>query len=285
MSFQLSVASVSGIALLRAARWALRPRSRPGSGAPAPGLAVAVRGSHPGRHRCDGAPGGALVRRAGAAGPAGNLALVPLVELGVVPIGLFGRLGRRAVGAAGPVAAGDRGRRGPPDTGHRRAVPCARPRLGLPLAQRAGDGGGDGGRRPRWRCWRWPCRARDAGWWAAHWHWRCSPPPACLARDQARRRQPDLVITFLDVGQGDAAVIEAPGGAAPPIDGGGSRDGAFDTGARIVEPFLRARGIRATGRGRAVASAPRPPERTVPDSATILGGRVLVDAATTGTIH
>ena len=27
------------------------------------------------------------------------------------------------------------------------------------------------------------------------------------------------------------------------IDGGGTRDGTFDTGARIVEPFLRARGI------------------------------------------
>ena len=50
-------------------------------------------------------------------------------------------------------------------------------------------------------------------------------------------------MTFLDIGQGDAAVIEAPGGAVMVIDGGGVRDGSFDTGARIVEPFLRARGI------------------------------------------
>jgi competence protein ComEC len=62
-------------------------------------------------------------------------------------------------------------------------------------------------------------------------------------RDHARRHRDALVVTFLDVGQGDAAVIEAPGGGTMLIDGGGSRDGTFDTGARIVEPFLRARGI------------------------------------------
>ena len=62
-------------------------------------------------------------------------------------------------------------------------------------------------------------------------------------RDVARRRARDLTVTFLDIGQGDAAVIEAPGGAVMVIDGGGVRDGSFDTGARIVEPFLRARGI------------------------------------------
>jgi competence protein ComEC len=50
-------------------------------------------------------------------------------------------------------------------------------------------------------------------------------------------------VTFLDIGQGDAAVIEAPGARVMLIDGGGVRDGSFDTGARIVEPFLRARGI------------------------------------------
>jgi competence protein ComEC len=50
-------------------------------------------------------------------------------------------------------------------------------------------------------------------------------------------------VTFLDVGQGDAAVIEAPGGAVMVIDGGGAFDAAFDPGERIVEPFLRARGI------------------------------------------
>ena len=66
---------------------------------------------------------------------------------------------------------------------------------------------------------------------------------AHLARDLRRRWSRDLIVTFLDVGQGDAAVVEAPGGAVMVIDGGGTRDGQFDTGARIVEPFLRARGI------------------------------------------
>ena len=63
------------------------------------------------------------------------------------------------------------------------------------------------------------------------------------ARDLARRHARDLTVTFLDVGQGDAAVVEAPGAHVMLIDGGGVRDGSFDPGARIVEPFLRARGI------------------------------------------
>jgi competence protein ComEC len=63
------------------------------------------------------------------------------------------------------------------------------------------------------------------------------------ARELRRRFTDTLTVTFLDVGQGDAAVIEAPGGATLLVDGGGTRDGLYDTGARIVEPFLRARGI------------------------------------------
>lgn len=63
------------------------------------------------------------------------------------------------------------------------------------------------------------------------------------ARELARRLDPDVIITFLDVGQGDAAVVQAPGGRTLLIDGGGTYDGGFDPGARVVEPFLRARGI------------------------------------------
>lgn len=50
----------------------------------------------------------------------------------------------------------------------------------------------------------------------------------------------DLRITFLDVGQGSAAVVAFPGGETMLIDGGGSAmPGAFDVGAGVVAPFLR----------------------------------------------
>ena len=48
----------------------------------------------------------------------------------------------------------------------------------------------------------------------------------------------ELTVTFLDVGQADAAVVCFPGGKVMVIDGGGSPDGSFDTGERIVAPFL-----------------------------------------------
>jgi competence protein ComEC len=68
--------------------------------------------------------------------------------------------------------------------------------------------------------------AVDAGWWA---HERTS-----AASSRA---------TFLDVGQGDAAVVELAGGRVLVIDAGGFPGSDFDTGAAIVEPFLRARKV------------------------------------------
>ncbi len=50
-------------------------------------------------------------------------------------------------------------------------------------------------------------------------------------------------VTFLDVGQGDSAVIELPDGQTVLIDGG-SRYENFDMGRGIVAPFLWNRGIR-----------------------------------------
>jgi competence protein ComEC len=53
----------------------------------------------------------------------------------------------------------------------------------------------------------------------------------------------DFCVYFIDVGMGEAALIEAPKGVRILIDGGGSYSGDFDTGSRIVMPFLLSRKI------------------------------------------
>ena len=53
-----------------------------------------------------------------------------------------------------------------------------------------------------------------------------------------------LRVTFLAVGHGDATVLQFPNGATMLVDAGGPGDGAFDVGARIVVPALRALGVR-----------------------------------------
>ena len=50
-----------------------------------------------------------------------------------------------------------------------------------------------------------------------------------------------LRATFLDVGQGDSALVDLPGGGALLIDGGGLVGSPVDTGVRVVAPTLRAR--------------------------------------------
>jgi len=61
--------------------------------------------------------------------------------------------------------------------------------------------------------------------------WWCTAPPAGVR------------VAFLDVGQGDAAVVEASSGAAWVIDAGGL-GGRFDTGAGVVLPALTVAGVR-----------------------------------------
>lgn len=50
-------------------------------------------------------------------------------------------------------------------------------------------------------------------------------------------------VTFLSVGQGDAAVVELPDGKVMLVDGGGLAGGGFDVGERLLAPFLWSRGI------------------------------------------
>jgi competence protein ComEC len=70
-----------------------------------------------------------------------------------------------------------------------------------------------------------------------------------LAAAQARqdyhdRFNDDLKISFIDVGLGDAALIEAPGGVRILIDGGGYQELDFDVGRQVIAPFLLYRKVR-----------------------------------------
>ena len=65
----------------------------------------------------------------------------------------------------------------------------------------------------------------------------------CLWTCALNENRNSLTVTFLDVGQGDAAFVRFPGGKTMLIDGG-RRSCYFDCGERILDPFLRKSGIR-----------------------------------------
>ena len=62
--------------------------------------------------------------------------------------------------------------------------------------------------------------------------------------DYRERFNNDLGIFFIDVGQGNAALIEAPGGLRILLDGGGYPGSDFDMGKQVLAPFLLYRKIR-----------------------------------------
>lgn len=69
------------------------------------------------------------------------------------------------------------------------------------------------------------------------------PPPAReRATAPASRATGRLTVTALDVGQGDALVVEFPSGAIALVDGGGVPGSSLDLGTRVLLPYLRARG-------------------------------------------
>jgi competence protein ComEC len=65
-----------------------------------------------------------------------------------------------------------------------------------------------------------------------------------VGRRIAASRSDHLVACFLDVGQGDAAVLELGAGRVAVVDGGGSFDADFDPGQAVLGPYLARRGIR-----------------------------------------
>jgi competence protein ComEC len=85
--------------------------------------------------------------------------------------------------------------------------------------------------------------------WRRGWVRRLAAVVAVIAIADAgywlreRYARPRLRVTFLDVGQGDAAVVEFPGSAVLLVDGGGFPRTDFDPGQAIVARYLWGRKI------------------------------------------
>ncbi len=100
------------------------------------------------------------------------------------------------------------------------------------------------------------CRAVTRKPWP--WGLVCLAAVGLLEHRERVRGSPRAVLraTFLDVGQGDAAIVDLPDGSALVIDGGGLVGSPVDTGERVLAPVLRARRRRAVAA--AILSHPHP---------------------------
>ena len=82
---------------------------------------------------------------------------------------------------------------------------------------------------------------RRAAWTATAVLWAAlASAPLLGAADEER----GLSLHFLDVGQGDAALLRTPGGHWVLVDAGPAGEGT-DAGRRVVAPFLQRRGVRS----------------------------------------
>jgi competence protein ComEC len=99
--------------------------------------------------------------------------------------------------------------------------------------------------------WVWARRTSGGGAWSPHlrqvaaWAapiavvWTATAPLTLLPPIS-----PDLRVTMLDVGQGEATLVQFPNGRRMLVDAAGVLGDGRDAGARVVGPALRARGIR-----------------------------------------
>jgi competence protein ComEC len=85
-----------------------------------------------------------------------------------------------------------------------------------------------------------PVAGRRAGWVVTLGLWAGLVPILPCSGDEGN----DLALHFLDVGQGDGAVVRTPRGRWVVIDAGPASDRS-DAGARVVAPFLERHGARS----------------------------------------